>query len=251
MDEEQQNKRINSLRNALTWALYCAFAFPFYLATSLLLEKYPDASILIIFRITLGLSMWAWPIWGALKCVVRMAQTILNWRDEGLSRPVAEGQMITTQNKYQAPHDTTISKQMDKLDPEFMLGNLHTLNDMIPDKELTMQINQIERITKEIIKRKEAIPEQEQQLNAFLRKHMPPLMDALEIYTRIDGQNIESKNLQRAKASVGAMLSDAIVGYKNKLNEMYSDDIMELTANVNVVKQMLQQDGLTGTTLQI
>ena len=248
------NNEEKSIKLARTAGYICGFAiwglFGLILDSAARRNGFPEIANMIDFAVIASII---WPIvWFALKGLFKQ----ITKSTKKLGCVLKDKQEEKREEKADPisgiPNTITPpTVESERTIPAMMLKRLHDLNDDIPDQDLSIQIDQIEEITREIVKRKESNPEQEKQLNAFLQKHLPPLMDTLEIYSRLDDQNIEEKNLQRAKASVAGMLSEAITGYRRKLNEMYSDDIVELTVNANVVKQMLQQDGLVGEQLTL
>ena len=88
-------------------------------------------------------------------------------------------------------------------------------------------------------------PEKENQLYSFLNYYLPTTLKTLESYARLEHQGIETASIREAKQKINSMLDELADGYEKQLDKLFENDVVDISADIEVMRQMLQKDGLT------
>lgn len=126
-----------------------------------------------------------------------------------------------------------------------ILRQIRADNDLIDDPEVSRKIDRIEDLTRKIFTILEERPEKEPQLYSFLNYYLPTTLKALENYARLEAQGIETASIREAKQKINNMLDELADGYEKQLDRLFENDVIDISADIEVMRQMLRQDGLT------
>ena len=125
-----------------------------------------------------------------------------------------------------------------------ILRQIRADNDLIADQEVSRKIDRIEDLTKKIFAILEQRPEKEAQLYNFMNYYLPTTLKALESYARLEAQGIETAAIREAKQKINHALDELADGYEKQLDKLFADDVVDITADIDVMRKMLQKDGL-------
>ena len=125
-----------------------------------------------------------------------------------------------------------------------ILRQIRADNDLIADEEVSRKIDRIEDLTKKIFAILEQRPEKEPQLYNFMNYYLPTTLKALESYARLESQGIETAAIREAKQKINHALDELADGYEKQLDKLFEDDVVDITADIDVMRKMLQKDGL-------
>lgn len=152
-------------------------------------------------------------------------------QQEELNRKAAEAQAVKNANK----------------DPsEEILREIRQINDRIDDTELSAKIDRIEEITRLILQCQKDHPEKAPQLTSFLSYYLPTTLKILRSYAEMERQNAPGKNVSSTKARIEGLMDKVVLGFETQLDQLFAADSMDIAADITVMEQMLQKDGLTG-----
>ena len=125
-----------------------------------------------------------------------------------------------------------------------ILRQIRADNDLIADPEVSRKIDRIEDLTKKIFAILEQRPEKEPQLYNFMNYYLPTTLKALESYARLEAQGVETAAIREAKEKINHALDELADGYEKQLDKLFEDDVVDITADIDVMRKMLQKDGL-------
>ncbi len=125
-----------------------------------------------------------------------------------------------------------------------ILRQIRADNDLIADVEVSRKIDRIEDLTKKIFAILEQRPEKEPQLYNFMNYYLPTTLKALESYARLEAQGIETAAIREAKQKINHALDELADGYEKQLDKLFADDVVDITADIDVMRKMLEKDGL-------
>ncbi len=125
-----------------------------------------------------------------------------------------------------------------------ILRQIRADNDLIADVEVSRKIDRIEDLTRKIFAILEQRPEKEAQLYNFLNYYLPTTLKALESYARLEAQGVETASIKEAKQKINHALDELADGYERQLDKLFADDVVDITADIDVMRKMLQKDGL-------
>ena len=142
------------------------------------------------------------------------------------------------------------AKEPDHTQENEMLRRIRAANDAIPDPVLSAKIDEIEMLTRKIFRLLEERPEKAASLHSFTGYYLPQTLKLLEAYARLDSLGVEGENVTTAKAKITTALDMVVQGYHQQLDQLFRDDVVDISADIAVMEQMLARDGLSGEELR-
>jgi len=122
---------------------------------------------------------------------------------------------------------------------------LRELNDTISDIPISDKINRIEELTAKIFWIVEENPEKLPQIRRFMNYYLPTTLKLLRSYATLEKQGITGENITAAKANIGRILDTLATGYEQQLDQLFESDVIDIAADINVLENLMHQDGLT------
>lgn len=133
---------------------------------------------------------------------------------------------------------------------EQLLARIRADNALIADPAVSAKIDRIALLTGQIFAYVRQNPESAAQVRTFTDYYLPQTLKILEAYARLEAQGVETENVRKAKAQISAMLDQLADGYERQLDKLMDPQVLDITADIEVMKQMLQKDGLGCDTLE-
>ena len=133
---------------------------------------------------------------------------------------------------------------------EQVLQRIQADNDLIDDPVISEKIDRIGLLTGEIFRYLEKHPEREGELRTFMDYYLPQTLKILETYAQLEAQGVETENIRKAKKEIAGMLDQLIESYERQLDKLFHTDALDISADIEVMRQMLRSDGLTPDELE-
>lgn len=127
------------------------------------------------------------------------------------------------------------------------IGEMRRLNDNIPDETISAQIDRIEKTTARIFDYVMEHPEKKGQIRRFMNYYLPTTIKLLNEYDRMENLGISGNNINASKRKIEEMLETACGAYDRQLDALFADQVMDITADVTVLENMMKQEGLMGS----
>jgi len=83
-----------------------------------------------------------------------------------------------------------------------------------------------------------------EQLSDFLDYYMPTAKKILDSYNRIEKQNLTGENAMETKKRVEESLPFIRKAFEKELDNMFSDEMLDITTDIDVLEALLSKDGL-------
>ena len=131
-------------------------------------------------------------------------------------------------------------------DENAILQEIREVNDAIPDEVMSEKIDRIGEITGKILDYQRSHPGKGKELRSFLNYYLPTTLKVLRAYAQLDAQGVEGENISAAKKRIEGMMDQVVAGFEKQLDKLFRDDAMDITSDVEVLENMLRQDGLSG-----
>ena len=144
--------------------------------------------------------------------------------------------------------------EADKLPPELQsviyqgktsIAKIRQLNDEIPDFKLSAQIKQIEILTDKILSHVRDNPEKLGEIKQFMSYYLPTTIKLLEQYVVLQNQGMRMGNIDDGMKRIEDMLDKVIVAFQKQLDSLFEADVVDITADIQVMEQMMASQGLT------
>lgn len=128
---------------------------------------------------------------------------------------------------------------------ERILRQIRADNDLIDDEVISEKIDRIEDLTRKIFAFQEKNPDRASENRTFMNYYLPQTLKLLETYARMEASGADVANVHATKQKISEGLDKLIGGFERHLDKLYSSDVIDITADIRVMEQMLEKDGLT------
>lgn len=129
-------------------------------------------------------------------------------------------------------------------DIQSKLDALHTLNDALPDPELTAAMTRMEKAGRAIVEAVEANPAKAKQVRRFANYYLPDAVNVLQQYATMARQGVRGENAAAVRAEVEHNAASIATAFENQLDSLYAAESMDLSADLTVLQNMLKGQGL-------
>lgn len=142
----------------------------------------------------------------------------------------------------------------EKLQPELQsviyqgkraIADIRRLNDEIPDERISAQIDLIERLTAQIFDCVRKNPKKLSQIRQFLNYYLPTTIKLMEQYVTLQNQSLKTENITEGMQKIEDLLDKVIIAFQRQLDALFEADVVDITADIRVMEQMMASEGLT------
>ena len=159
--------------------------------------------------------------------------------------------------KQEPPKEAEKTEKAEKIPPELQavinqgntsIAKIRQLNDEIPDERMSAQIDLIERLTAQIFDCVKEHPEKLKQIRQFLNYYLPTTIKLMEQYVTLQNQSVKTENIEEGMQKIEGLLDKVIVAFQRQLDSLFETDVVDITADIRVMEQMMASEGLTRKT---
>ena len=125
------------------------------------------------------------------------------------------------------------------------IADIRRLNDEIPDERISAQIDLIERLTAQIFDCVRKNPKQLSQIRQFLNYYLPTTIKLMEQYVTLQNQSLKTENITEGMQKIEDLLDKVIIAFQRQLDALFEADVVDITADIRVMEQMMASEGLT------
>ena len=144
--------------------------------------------------------------------------------------------------------DTAVDSLVEK--GQEMLAQIRKENDLIPDAELSVQMNQLENVANRIFHTVAEQPAKAPQIRRFMDYYLPTTLKMLSGYRKMDERQLNGKSAQDTRAQVREAMDTVLKAFDKQLDALYQDDMLDISTDIDVMETMLRQDGLIDSGMQ-
>ena len=124
-------------------------------------------------------------------------------------------------------------------------------NAKIPDTSLTQKLDTLEGLCAEVFRAVKDKPAKAPQIRKFMEYYLPTTLKMVKSYRMLGDQTLSGSDVADAKARIDSALGVVIKGCRKMLTNLYKDDVLDITTDIDVLEQMLKRDGLTESDLEL
>lgn len=125
------------------------------------------------------------------------------------------------------------------------IADIRRLNDEIPDERISAQIDLIERLTAQIFDCVRKNPKKLSQIRQFLNYYLPTTIKLMEQYVTLQNQSLKTENITEGMQKIEDLLDKVIIAFQRQLDALFEADVVDITADIRVMDQMMASEGLT------
>lgn len=125
------------------------------------------------------------------------------------------------------------------------IADIRRLNDEIPDERISAQIDLIERLTAQIFDCVRKNPKKLSQIRQFLNYYLPTTIKLMEQCVTLQNQSLKTENITEGMQKIEDLLDKVIIAFQRQLDALFEADVVDITADIRVMEQMMASEGLT------
>lgn len=191
-------------------------------------------------------------VYGILRIVLRGKKT--QDKPEAAAQAQPAQPQAEAEKKPESKPEPEPQKADDRLSPELKsvihqgetsIRTIRRLNDEIPDARMSAQIDLVERLTAQIFDSVRQKPEKLGQIRQFLNYYLPTTIKLMEQYVQLQNQSVKTENIDEGMQKIEGLLDKVIVAFRRQLDALYEADVVDITADIRVMEQMMAGEGLT------
>lgn len=122
---------------------------------------------------------------------------------------------------------------------------IQELNDEIPDYRVSAKLKQIEVLTASILNQVQKKPDKLKEVRQFMNYYLPTTIKLLEQYVSLQNVGLQGENIKTGMERIEGLLDTVIVAFQKQLDGLFARDLVDITADIRVMEQILAQNGLT------
>ena len=159
---------------------------------------------------------------------------------------MAQGLDTSKEAPVQQPIPKTGDSAVDSLveKGQEMLAEIRKENDLIPDAELTAQMNQLDKVANQIFHTVAEQPAKAPQIRRFMDYYLPTALKMLTGYRKMDERQVKGQNANEARAQIREAMDTVLKAFDKQLDALYQDELLDISTDIDVMETMLRQDGL-------
>ena len=123
---------------------------------------------------------------------------------------------------------------------------IRAINDRIPDTEvMSDKLYQLEDIMQRIFTEVKKNPAKTRDLRKLMNYYLPTTTKLLSAYADLNEQPEAGENIRETKRQIEASMDMINDAFGKLLDNMFQEQAWDLSSDLNVMKTMMAQDGLT------
>lgn len=128
-----------------------------------------------------------------------------------------------------------------------MIEQIRQANDRIEGEEISNKMFRLEQIVDKIFSQVEDHPEKLPDIRRLMNYYLPTTLKLLNSYEEFDNQPIQGENIKTAKEQIEKTLDTINLAFENLLDQLFTDEVLDVSSDISVLETMLKQEGLMGS----
>ena len=126
------------------------------------------------------------------------------------------------------------------------IKEIRAINDRIPDtEEMSDKLYRLEDIMKRIFEQAKKDPAKEKDLRKLMNYYLPTTTKLLNAYADLNEQPEAGDNIRETKRQIEGSMDVINDAFEKLLDDLFETQAWDLSSDLNVMKNMMVQDGLT------
>lgn len=125
------------------------------------------------------------------------------------------------------------------------LDALHTLNEAIPDTQLSRAMDRMEKAGRSIVSVVEGAPDKARQIDRFARYYLPEVVKLMSAYANLERNGVKGENADQIVSELRRNAETTATAFENQLDALYSAEAMDISTDIEVLDSILKSQNLT------
>lgn len=130
-------------------------------------------------------------------------------------------------------------------DGKIAVRELDALSGRISKPEVAAKVCEIRELTQKLYDDVRKDPGDFKPARRFLDYYRPTTETLLTRYVELQNSTVDAQNIESAKQRIENMLDSIITAYGKELNSLYENDLVDITADIQVMEKKMAAEGLT------
>ena len=166
----------------------------------------------------------------------------------GILRKVFPPCVVTVKQKEKPKTEDPVLNSAMEQGRSYLL-DLRRLNDEIPEQAFSDELDEIERITGAIFDQVTSSPDKLPKIRTLLNYFLPTTVKLISQYAALQSQR-GIDNVDQICIRIRQSVSQVKEALRKQLNNLYENDVIDVTAEIQVMEQLLINHGLADDTKQ-
>lgn len=136
------------------------------------------------------------------------------------------------------------------IEGEKSLSALREVRVHVQNEQIALKIKKLESTVEKIFTYVRQHPQKLPATRKFTSYYLPTTLKVLDKYRQYDSMDVQLASVQSAMREIEETLGTLDSAYTNLLENLYHEDTLDVTTDVEVLQSMLQQEGLAKDALQ-
>ncbi|MDR2156452.1 MAG: 5-bromo-4-chloroindolyl phosphate hydrolysis family protein [Clostridiales Family XIII bacterium] len=133
-----------------------------------------------------------------------------------------------------------------KIEGYAMIDKIRAANFALPGEEISLKLSVLEKTMKRIFDYVERYPDKLPETRKLMNYHLPITLKLVEKYKEYEMMEFKPQNVVETKEEISKMFDTVNRAFDNFLESLSRHDTLDVSTDMDVLKQMLEQEGLTG-----
>lgn len=126
------------------------------------------------------------------------------------------------------------------------IGQMTELDAAITEPRINLPVKQLLDISKQIIEFIRRSPEKIRKTRQFINYYLPTTINLLKNYEELSREKHKGPNIHSAMKKIEDTMQTIVEAFKKELDNLYQDKAMDISVDIDVMKSMMQNEGLSG-----
>ncbi len=129
---------------------------------------------------------------------------------------------------------------------EEYVKQIRECNTLIADDVITGKLDRMEHSVRMIVERAKQKPTLTVDLHRLMNYYLPTMVKLLHSYIDLSKQDKTSANIEKSKQEIENTIDLMNNAFDKMFDDLFDDTSLDITTDAEVLKQLLEQEGLTG-----
>jgi len=126
------------------------------------------------------------------------------------------------------------------------LEQMRGLSRGISNKKIDSGVQQLLTISQEIFDYVKSHPEKLRQTRQFMNYYLPTTIKLLDSYVQFSRHEVRGENVSQSLEKIESMIESIVQVFHKQLDNLYYDKAIDISTEIDVMKSMLEQEGIGG-----
>lgn len=124
------------------------------------------------------------------------------------------------------------------------LDALHTLNETIPDPQLSAAMTRMEKAGRSIAAAVEKNPDKARNIDRFARYYLPEIVKLMGAYADLEQNGVKGENAAQITTELRRNAETTATAFENQLDALYSAEALDISTDIEVLDGILKSQNL-------